>query len=545
MDRAAAARKLVAELVAGEQIELRRAEIVGRDLARFVEALGRPPTGDELEDWLGDHAQVSELYVGPALLEQLVDRHLAPPPPAAEAAADDARNPELERQLRAEPERGELYLVYADGLQERADPLGELIALGVAAGGGSADAAGRFERHLRLHEARLLGGLAAQLANRVTLRWRHGFVQELDEQLALPPPAWQALLGLRVCELVESIALGRACPPELDIMIAEHAPTSLRALTLEVHGGRLPPRLLARELRRLAVRGDRVAIDADALPGSLEYLELYVREVAAPDGAPPRLPVRELHAALTPAVAAFLAGARLPRLEGLTLYADAAATRRVPELLASLEAPALAHLSLSGGALELRTFAELTRLPLAARLSSLALTSVGLDDAALRALVGARGELAGLAELDVSGNELTQDGLAAARELAPRVVSRRQHRRGAARERNVRRWAGSRLAVAEEIAEPSAWRDAGVDGDLRWARYQGQDAYELYVSVDLERYGCSCPSGIQPCKHVVALALIAERTRLPPGPSGGIEQRVHGALGGGDIDEILDEQRGE
>ena len=265
MDRAAAARKLVAELVEGEQIELRRAEIVGRDLARFVEGLGRPPTGQELEDWLGEHAQVSELYAGPALLDQLVDRYFAPPPPPVEAGAD-ARNPELERQLRAEPERGELYLVYADWLQERADPLGELIALGVAAGGGSADAAGRFERHLRHHEARLLGGLAAQLANHVTLRWRHGFVQELDEQLALPPPQWQALLGLRVCELVESIALHRVCPPELDAVIAEHAPPSLRALLLEVYGGRLPPRLLARELRRLAVTGDRVVLDPGALP---------------------------------------------------------------------------------------------------------------------------------------------------------------------------------------------------------------------------------------------------------------------------------------
>jgi uncharacterized Zn finger protein len=46
------------------------------------------------------------------------------------------------------------------------------------------------------------------------------------------------------------------------------------------------------------------------------------------------------------------------------------------------------------------------------------------------------------------------------------------------------------------------------------------------VTADLSRYGCSCPSSIQPCKHVVALALVAERTGLPEAPSDGIEERV-------------------
>ena len=40
------------------------------------------------------------------------------------------------------------------------------------------------------------------------------------------------------------------------------------------------------------------------------------------------------------------------------------------------------------------------------------------------------------------------------------------------------------------------------------------------------RRRCSCPSSIQPCKHVVALALIAERHGLGERPSGGIQDRV-------------------
>ena len=80
MDPVVAARKLVGELVKDEQIEVRRAELVVRDLAKHVEELGRPPSGHELEDWLGKHAQVTELYASASTLEELVYRHLTPPP---------------------------------------------------------------------------------------------------------------------------------------------------------------------------------------------------------------------------------------------------------------------------------------------------------------------------------------------------------------------------------------------------------------------------------------------------------------------------------
>jgi len=160
------------------------------------------------------------------------------------------------------------------------------------------------------------------------------------------------------------------------------------------------------------------------------------------------------------------------------------------------------------------------------RLTSLALTNLHLTDESMRAIARARGAFPALVELDVSHNELSRDGLAAARELAPKVISRRQQRRGASMEQRLRSWAGSRLQVAEDLADPAAWRDAAQDGDLRWGRYRGQDDYELFVSADLQRYGCTCPSTIQPCKHVVALALIAQRTILPQAPSDGLAARV-------------------
>jgi uncharacterized protein (TIGR02996 family) len=538
MDRLVAARKLVAELVKNEQLEVRRAEIVGRDLARYVETLGRPPSGGELEDWLDEHAQVSELYAGPILLEELVYRYLTPPP-ADPAVAPDAHHPELERQLREAPEGAEPYLVYADWLQERSDPLGELIALGVAAAGGAPEAVTRFERHLKLHEARFLGGLAGQLGSRAVLRWRHGLVQAIeahamDQREELSPAQWGELLGLRVCGFVEALTLRRPCSAELDAVIAEHAAPSLRTLTLEGAFPTLPEQLLRRELRSLAVLGGRVAFDPAALPATLERLELRPYELTLEGDAPPRLAVRELVVWLNPSLAAALAGARLPRTERLTVALETSAALAPADapgpallrLLGSLELPALTHLAIANGPVDPRTFGELARLPLASRLTSLALTNADLTDETIRSMVHARAALTALAELDVSSNELSRDGLAAARELAPSVISRRQHRRGNAMERRVRQWAGSRLQAAEGIADPDVWRAARIDGDLRWARYRGGDQYELYVSTDLQRYGCSCPSSIQPCKHVVALALVAERTTLAAGPAGDIEDRV-------------------
>jgi len=527
MDQVVAARKLLAELVKSEQLEVRRLEIVGRDLARFVEELGRAPSGYELEGWLGDHAQVTELYAGPSLLDELVDRHLRPPPAASPPApAAEARHPELERQLLETPDSRELHLVYADWLQEHADPLGELIALGVAATGGTDDVTARFERHLKLHEGRFLGELAKQLPSHVALRWRYGLVHALEELGELSPARWAELLQLRVCELVQAITLRHTCTAELASAIAEHAPAPLRALTLDGHTGQLPAPLMQRDLRSLTISGLRLAFGGSSLPTSLERLELRVHDASTEDRPPLRLAVRELVVGLTPPLAAFLAGAQLPQLERLTLAVDAATAARVPALLESLSIPALTHLTITDGPFDPTAFEELARLPLAARLASLGLTNLELSDDTIPTLVRARASFAALAELDLSYNELSRDGLATARQLAPSVISRRQQRRGNAREQRVRRWAGSRLQVAESIAKPEAWRDAGVDGEVRWARYSGESDYELFVTADLQRYGCSCPSSIQPCKHVVALALVAERTGLRPAPSGGIEQRL-------------------
>ncbi|MEJ7597723.1 MAG: TIGR02996 domain-containing protein [Kofleriaceae bacterium] len=518
MDRLVAARKLIGELVKAEQIEVRRAEIVGRDLATLVETLGRPPSGAELEDWLGEHAQVTELYAAANLLDELVARYLTPPP----GITVEARHAELEHQLRESPESREAHLVYADWLQERSDPLGELIALGVASASGDDDDLARFERCLKRHEAHFLGGVSGQLADRLALRWRHGLVHAIDELGDAPPALWERVLQLRVCEHLRAITLRHKCSPQLATVISA-APQTLRSLSLEACHGRLPAPAIRHGLRSLAIGGGTITISSETFPDSLEHLELRVDAI---EGAALELGVRELTVALTPPVAALLRGAKLPRLERLALGIDAVSIATVVQLLSALDLPALTRLALCDGVLDGAGFGELAKLPLAARLTSLALTNLELDDDAMRALVAHRAGFASLGELDVSNNELTREGLAAARELAGTVVNQRQHRRGNGHERRARKFAGSRLQIAETLLDLKHWKRAFLDGEIRWARYRGEAEYELFVSADLVRYGCSCPSSYQPCKHVVALALLAVRTTLREAPSHGLEERV-------------------
>jgi uncharacterized protein (TIGR02996 family) len=514
MDRVVAARKLVAELVKSNQLEVRRVEIVAKDLAALIEELNRPPSGRELEAWLDDHAQVDELYANENVLEELTQRHLAPPPSTLEAP--EVRHAELEQRIREAPDAGESYQIYGDWLQEQGDPFGELIALGIAGITGE-----RLERFRATHHARFFGGMAKDLLRRVHLHWKHGLVHTIEESVEhgmLGPFEWARLLQLRVCGFVQTIKLLQACTDELDRVIAEHAPTTLDALEVYAGSGSVPARLFERPLRSLVVTGHNVTL-GEHLPKSLERLELRVHVLAM--ASPIALDIRELSMTLSVSTAQHLADAQLPKLERLILTSPSAdVVLRVPDF-------PVTHLEVRDGSVAAPMVAAFASLS-AVRLTSLALINVELDDATAYSLAAPahREAFAKLATLDVSFNELTRAGLAALQDLGPTIISTRQYRPGNSTERRIRAFAGSRWQAAEDISEMDNWRDSGIDGDLRWAHYRGSDHYELFVYTDLERYGCTCPSSIQPCKHVVALALIAERTTLAKGPSNGIERRL-------------------
>jgi uncharacterized protein (TIGR02996 family) len=522
MDLLGGARKLVGELVKGEQIEVRRAEIVGRDLAQWIESRGHAPSGDELEIWLGDHAQVTELYAPTSLLDELVERHLTPPAIVA-ISDDDVRHPELEAQLADEVEP---YAIYADFLQERGDPLGEWIALGILADKGGEDDIARFENYRKRHEVRLLGGLGTRLSG-VTLEWRFGMVRAIAQIGEMR--AWEELLALRICSVLRAITVLGSPRGELATTIAQKAAPTLRAVTIQhAYNEDLTP-LFARELRELTVTGLYSTLRG-GFPKTLERLVWQVDTTAIANRL--QLDVEELRIELHADAARVLRLLDLPYLERLELEIDKLPLRDLPTLIGEIQAP-VTHLVLCAGRLDPATFAAIAALPIASRITKLGLPSLELTDEMIAAM--APGGFANLTEIDVSFNELTRTGLAHAKRFATTVISTRQHKRGSGMEQRTRRFAGSRLQAAELIADPKHWKRSGFDGDLRWGRYSGEADYELYISKDLSRFACSCPSSIQPCKHVVALALVDERTPLRKLPvEYGLVDRVGAPRDGGD-----------
>jgi uncharacterized protein (TIGR02996 family) len=509
---AVAARKLLAELVKSEQLEVRRVDPVAKDLAAFMHELGRPPSARELDDWLGEQPMVTESYASESVLEDAIARHLAPPV-AVEVA--EARHPELERAIADSPETVEPYQVYSDWLQEQGDPFGELIALGIA---GESERVERLRQH---NFARWFGTLTKDHARRVQLHWKHGVVAAIEETVehgVLGPYEWVALLRARACGFVRSIRLLQPCTPELDAVLSAHAAPTLRELGLYVSGP-LPERILARDLHTLALRGRSMAIDPARLPRSLDRLELRLDELTTETSL--ALDIRTLQAPLSSQLARQLSGSRLPKLEHLIVVEPSS---DLAEALAALELPALTHLELRDGRLDPGALALVTKLSLAKRLTALSLINVELGDRDADLVAAVLADMPLVTAFDVSENELTRAGLATLAKLSPKTT--RQHRPGNSAERRIRTFAGSRLVAAEGISDPKLWRNAGVEGNVRWARYRGDDLYELFITTDLQRYGCTCPSSIQPCKHVVALALVAERTPLRTAPSEGIEGRI-------------------
>lgn len=66
------------------------------------------------------------------------------------------------------------------------------------------------------------------------------------------------------------------------------------------------------------------------------------------------------------------------------------------------------------------------------------------------------------------------------------------------------------FADAKKLAKPSAWRRLGRDGEAIWGVALGSkgDAYAVFAR-SLDDARCSCPSRKTPCKHAMALLLLA------------------------------------
>jgi uncharacterized protein (TIGR02996 family) len=176
------------------------------------------------------------------------------------ARGGEQRDRALEAAIASAPEEPAGYLVYADWLQERGEPRGELIVVQRALAAAPRDPTLRA-REAALFEAhgdRLLG-LLALVAGDARVDWHCGFVRaiELGGWLAAASPEdLSALLAHASLQFIHRLT-GTVGEDTVLAPLAEHAPRTLRWLELsgdvdQLHAlrarlGRLPPRLLGVE----------------------------------------------------------------------------------------------------------------------------------------------------------------------------------------------------------------------------------------------------------------------------------------------------------
>ncbi|MCW5804236.1 MAG: TIGR02996 domain-containing protein [Deltaproteobacteria bacterium] len=183
-----------------------------------------------------------------------------------ESYDDGPREPALEAAITHAPEEPGGYLVYADWLQQRGEPRGELIVLqhALATGGRDAELRQREAALLDEHPDRLRGPLA--LAGGARVDWWCGFVRALDLSYLLASGLGRTLLAplFAHASLRFLHRFAGSVGNDTDLApLAERAPPTLRWLELDgdadrLRGfrrrlARLPPRLLGVE--HLQVQG--------------------------------------------------------------------------------------------------------------------------------------------------------------------------------------------------------------------------------------------------------------------------------------------------
>jgi len=151
--------------------------------------------------------------------------------------AVSARSAELEAAIVADPEDASAYLVYADWLQARGDPRGELVvvqhALETAQGPAWAKLRIRERELLTEHGEHLLGPVAAPRYWR-HFDWRRGFVDRMHAAFVLDEGeqliAHPSLALVRAVSNVEFPPIREAAPPLLNELAIEYeAPRTVLA----------------------------------------------------------------------------------------------------------------------------------------------------------------------------------------------------------------------------------------------------------------------------------------------------------------------------
>jgi uncharacterized protein (TIGR02996 family) len=353
---------------------------------------------------------------------------------ASRPAVPASLNPELEAAILADPDDQSRYLVYADWLQGKGDPRGELIAL-MAAGKD-------HQAWLAEHAASFVGGIedlveTGDSSRKPGLTWRWGYVQklrlahdhyadtssELDLAEALPRAlAHPSLRFLTALEFGLNRDDGEAEYAKVVEALAQHPVPQLRSLYLAdfeypdenemswTHLGDLGP-LWAHlpGLRELTVQGGSFAL------GELELPELRS--------------ARFVTGGLSAASFASILGARWPELESLEIwfgddgYGAEVSFDDLAPLLAGTHLTKLTHLGLKNAAFADDIAQAIVGSQILPQLRSLDLSMGTLSDEGAAHLVAHKAKLAHLERLDVSQSYLSETMIDALQGLVAEVES--------------------------------------------------------------------------------------------------------------------------
>lgn len=487
---------------------------------------------------------------------RIADRRKKGYEPVDDDVTGQACNPELVEAILRRPDDDAPYLVYGDWLQGQGDARGELVAVQHQLRQRPDDPL------LQKREKALIRELMPARLGQVVKKkhgpgkaesgyceviWRLGFivaarigrnsdrppytVRELVAAL-LAHPAAQVLQSLTIGALgsvddydyrdvVRELCLAR--PRTLrELVLADFAPEHSELAASSLGDVSCLFRVLPR-LERLHLRGGSMLLDDIDAP--------CLRELAITTCSFDARMVQAIGVASWPSLAVL----------GLRDGGAAFPASGLSSLLWPRHMPALRGLAILDTSDTVAIWQVLADSPLLPQLEVLDLSGGSLTDADIDVLLARREAFAHLRRLVLEANHLSDRGAAALislcadvrvggqRPVVPTGVS--------VTEQQLLDFApdAKSMAAARKLVEPDRWPELGREDGVLWGRCQGSELYNVYVDTDAMESGCTCPSMKYPCKHALALLMMAQAHPVPdePPPDGFIESCAvrHGGAG--------------
>lgn len=367
-------------------------------------------------------------------------------------SVQDARNPELEAAIVADPTNREAFSVYADWLQERGDPRGELISLHLSEKGSEAQAfleehidyfLGQLAEHQEVYDAGLNNSAshlrtpaeeeAWQKTHKQAFLWRNGFIHRVRLSHDIySHEDWEGKT-VEVLEMVLAHPSARFASEFAFMSNGDPSEDDLQDL-VDLLGQKAPP------TTRRIILGDNVDQISWHHVGSLASLwrgvpQLRVLEIETGSFEVGKMVAPALERAifitggLSKSCGKDIATASMPAIQHLEIYygtpnyGGTCTIDDVRPLLERTDLPRLEYLGLKNSEFADDIARSLDGADILKSVKTLDLSLGMMTDDGARALVTARGSLAHLDCLDLRENYLTSEGIEMVQGLCRQVLS--------------------------------------------------------------------------------------------------------------------------